>query len=110
MVLQNETLELVDKPSVVVAESRKPRSISLGSTMVETVSEPHQQAIRHYNAAIPPAKNRPELLVDIFNIIGAAVAAVEREAELVEGDLCEGVNRACMSECVCGCVYALVFG
>lgn len=110
VVLQNETLELVDKPSVVVADSRKLRSISLGSTMVETVSEPHQQAIRHYNAAIPPAKNRPELLVDIFNIIGAAVAAVERETELVQGDLCEGVNRACMSECVCGCVYALVFG
>ena len=76
--------------------------------MVETVSEPHQQAIRHFNAAIPPAKNRPELLVDIFNIIGAAVAAVEREAELVEGDLCEGVNRACMSESVCGCVWVCV--
>ena len=76
--------------------------------MVETVSEPHQQAIRHFNAAIPPAKNRPELLVDIFNIIGAAVAAVEREAELVEGDLYEGMNRACMSECACGCVWVCV--
>jgi len=87
VVSSNQSLKLVDKPSIVVTDLRVVRSVSYGATDIVTMTEPHEEADLHLDAARPPSERRPQLLVDVLDIVGSADTRVEVQTVLVDLDV-----------------------